>query len=104
MRGSVVKRLGLLPAVAIAAFLAAAPPASAAGCGERNDVHTSGGEAHWTLGCAGNGISVDGWVKDTDADGQCAEVNAFFPADGSWRSAKACPKGKVQKFTLSGQA
>lgn len=103
MFGSFRKGLYLLPAAAIAVLLTTASPASAAGCGDRKDVRSSGAEAHWTVACGGGSIKVKGWVKDTDADNQCAQVMAFFPADNSWRSSRrACPKGKVREFTISG--
>ena len=76
---------------------------SMGGCGERRDVYTSGAEAHWTINCHPEGVSVVGWVKDTDADNQCAEVYAFFPADGQTRhSPRACPEGDVEPFDLRG--
>ncbi|MFN2494322.1 MAG: hypothetical protein ABR608_00205 [Pseudonocardiaceae bacterium] len=73
------------------------------GCGDTRNVYTSGAEAHWTINCGAGQVSVTGWVKDTDADGQCAQVYAHFPANNSWKySAKACPKGTVKEFTLTG--
>jgi hypothetical protein len=47
-------------------------------------------------------ITVDGWVKDTDADGQCAQVSAYFEASNETKfSARACPKGTVKNFHLT---
>ncbi|WP_371558436.1 hypothetical protein OG416_35375 (plasmid) [Streptomyces longwoodensis] len=98
----------LLPAAACGGLLAStAPPASAAAqgsCGDTRDASTSGAQGHWTINCSSTGtVSVTGWVKDTDADGQCAQVYAYFPATGSYQySAKACPKGDVKYFTLNG--
>ena len=97
------------PGIATAATAPAGAPSAQSvvaplgGCGETRDVRTSGAEAHWTINCGAGRVSVDGWVKDTDADGQCAQVYAYFPADGSTKySAKACPEGDVKEFTLTG--
>jgi hypothetical protein len=96
------KVLGVALAVGLSVF-AAPDIAAAATCGNTENVRTGGAEAHWTINCGGGGVSVDGWVKDTDADGQCAQVYAFFPADGSTQySPRACPEGNVKHFNLRG--
>ncbi|WP_143261994.1 hypothetical protein [Allokutzneria sp. NRRL B-24872] len=43
-------------------------------CGDRGKIETSGALAHVTLSCHDGKITVQGWVKDTEADGQCAQV------------------------------
>lgn len=45
-------------------------------------------------------IQVNGSVEDTDADGQCAQVDATYDVyRGTDYGPKACPKGEVQYFT-----
>ncbi|WP_329048344.1 hypothetical protein OG738_38205 [Amycolatopsis sp. NBC_01488] len=83
-----------------------ASPASAgslgvdAACPANFHPTTSGGEAAWTVECVGSHVFIDGWVKDTEADGKCAFVKAFGSfTDGSGRKeAKACPKNTVTHF------
>jgi hypothetical protein len=79
--------LGLLPA----------DPSSAATCGQKFQPRVNGGEAAWSLHCDGNKITIDGWVKDTKADGKCAYVKAFGSGQ-NMPQAKACPKNKVTFF------
>ena len=86
--------------------LLATPSASAgtegveAACPASFHPSTTGGEAAWTIECVGSHVYIDGWVKDTKADGECAFVKAFGSfTDGSGRKeAMACPKGKVTHF------
>jgi hypothetical protein len=87
---------GLLAASAASA----APGGIAAPCPASFHPTTGGGEAAWTVECVGSRVYIDGWVKDTDADGRCAFVKAFASfTDGSGRKeAKACPKGTVTHF------
>jgi hypothetical protein len=94
----------LVMALAVSMSVVALPGTALAGpCGDVQDVRTSGAEAHWAINCGGGGVAVVGWVKDTDADNQCAQVLAYFPADGSTKeSPKACPKGNVKSFNLTG--
>ncbi|GAA0299422.1 hypothetical protein GCM10010302_42490 [Streptomyces polychromogenes] len=90
--------------VLIPTTASAAPTGVTGACGTTNAAYTSGAEAHWTIQCSGGNVSVTGWVKDTDADGQCAQVYAYFPYTGNWKySARACPKGDVKEFTLTDQ-
>ncbi|MEU0936356.1 MULTISPECIES: hypothetical protein [unclassified Embleya] len=99
---------GLLAVAALTActaeVVAIASPASASGpkaalgkCPETKDVHVNGAEAHWTVWCSGNRVYVDGYVKDTKADGKCAEV---YGSVGSVQvnSANACPSGNKKTF------
>jgi len=73
-----------------------APPAAA--CDPPKDVSVRGAEAHWTECHNGRRTQVDGWVKDTRADGKCAEVYSMFSNGKTERSAKACPNGQVERF------
>ncbi|MYS86875.1 hypothetical protein [Embleya scabrispora] len=97
--------------VAVAAFaacsgtaVASAAPAAPSGqvsvlgsCPETRNVSVNGGEAHWTVWCSGGRVYVDGYVKDTKADGKCAEV---YGSVGSVavNSANACPKNTKKTF------
>lgn len=75
-------------------------------CGQLFQPTVSGGEAAWSLTCGGGKITIDGWVKDTEADGMCAYVKAFDGNGQRWpgNDPKACPKGTVTDFfwTVSG--
>lgn len=89
------KKIAVSAAVAVStaglATLALATPASAGTCGQVfNDVTVRGGQASWSLTCSGGNIRVSGWVKDTKADGKCAQVKAVYSTGTQW-SAKACP-------------
>src|SRR5262245_30352631 len=93
-------------AVALTAGLLMAAPASAsptgatARCPAGFHPSTGGGEAAWTVECVGSRVYIDGWVRDTEADGKCAYVKAFGSfTDGAGRKeAKACPKGTTTHF------
>lgn len=77
-------------------------PASAGSCGEvKNNVRVSGGQASWSHSCSGGQIRVSGWVKDTSADGKCAQVKAEYSNGTQW-SNKACPNGEVEYFDFVG--
>ncbi len=81
-----------------------ATPAAAA-CEPPQDVRIRGAEAHWTECHNGRRTQVDGWVKDTKADGKCAEVYSMFSNGETQRShPRACPKGKVQHFHFDAPA
>lgn len=106
-----MKRRMITGLVAVAAFaacsgtaVASAAPAAPSGevsvlgrCPETKDVYINGAEAHWTVWCSGSRVYVDGYVKDTKADGKCAEV---YGSVGSVavNSANACPKGNKKTF------
>lgn len=78
-------------------------PASADVCGAVRDVFISGAESHYTITCV-NGITyVNGRVRDTRADGKCAQVKAQIGATFHY-SARACPKDDVDYFNWSGRA
>ena len=98
---------GAIASIAVSGLILLAPRTASAtplpgGCGDVRDVYTSGAEAHWTIGCTSGQISVTGWLKDTDADGQCAQTYAYFPLYGSTQySRKVCGKGNSEEFWFS---
>ncbi len=78
-------------------MLRTAPTMVAPLCAPR-DVYVPGAEAHWTKCRYGSRTTVSGWLKDTRADGKCAQVYAFF-TNGAYReSSKACPAGTTKSF------
>jgi hypothetical protein len=95
--------------VAVAAFasltVAGSPAAYADGYGcYTHDIYVTGGEAHYNE-CKNydNNLSVIGWVKDTKADGKCAQVYGYWaPEYYYFESSRACPKGTVKYFNFSG--
>src|SRR5690348_16157583 len=66
-----------------------------------NNVEVEGGAAAWTVTCTGDTLFLDGWVRDTKADGKFAFVKAFI--HGGREEARACPKGTTTKFTFTQQ-
>jgi hypothetical protein len=64
-------------------------------------VYTSGAEAHWTVTCSGGRVYVDGRVKDTAADGYCAQAKALIGSTWYY-SARACPSGTTKYYSWSG--
>ncbi|HEY0637397.1 MAG TPA: hypothetical protein VGD67_07105 [Pseudonocardiaceae bacterium] len=81
--------------------MAIAPSASADTCNNSRDVYIPGGESHYTLTCSGGRIYVNGRVKDTRADGKCAQVKALI--NGTWYySDRACPAGTTKYFSWDG--
>lgn len=95
----------LLSAVVLAGGLAftAAGPASAATCPATLSPRIDGADAHWTLRCNGNNVTMDGWVEDTAWDGDCAilRVNA---GNGKYNARKACGSGTRESihYTYTG--
>ena len=80
--------------------LSATSTPAAAACDRPQDVYVTGAEAHWTECHNGNRTRVDGWVKDTKADGKCARVRASFSNGETLYSGKACPRNNVKEFHL----
>ena len=74
-----------------------ATPAAAA-CEIPQDVRVPGAEAHWTECHNGGRTQVTGWVKDTRADGKCAQVRVVFSNGTTRHSQRACPKNTVRQF------
>lgn len=69
-----------------------------AACGANRDTSTSGAQAYWIVRCSKGNITVEGWVKDISADGECAQVKAHFPGDIWEFSQDACPKNTKKSF------
>lgn len=81
--------------------LGVVPAASADTCNNARNISITGAESHYTLTCSGGRVYVDGRVKDTRADGKCAQVKALI--DGRWYySDRACPNGTTKYFSWSG--
>jgi hypothetical protein len=93
--------LGAVAAAAAVVLLGPASPASAGTCGQTFQPRVNGGEAAWSLYCHGGTIRIDGWVKDTKADGKCAYVKAFGGGKAMTPHAKACPKNTKTPFSWS---
>lgn len=68
-------------------------------CSGPTPIRTSGGYAQYTECKSGGYVKVRGYVEDTDADGQCAQVYADY-SSGLTRdySPRACPKGDRDNF------
>lgn len=98
------KNLAVIAAVGLTAGLgtvATAIPAYAGSCGQVQNVSVRGGQASWSHSCANGNIRVSGWVKDTKADGKCAQVKAEYSNGTQW-SNRACPKDEVERFDFVG--
>ncbi|WP_331750101.1 MULTISPECIES: hypothetical protein [unclassified Streptomyces] len=70
-------------------------------CGDDYDIQTSGARATASLWCSDGKIYVDGWVKDTEADGQCAQV--YGNVGSKDFSSKVCGNGTDEEFHYSGK-
>jgi hypothetical protein len=96
--------VGIVSALALG-LIGLAPAASADpigpldACGQSFHPIVRGGEAYWVLTCSGGYITMQGWVKDTAADGKCAQVKGVFNNNIVRLSNKACPKGEKESFT-----
>lgn len=71
-------------------------------CEDDYDIETSGARAGASLWCHEGKIHIDGWVKDMEADGQCAEVYGNV-GNKKFDSPYACPKGDKKQFSYSGK-
>jgi hypothetical protein len=91
---------GIAAAAAIGglATTAVSTPASADVCGATRDVYISGAESHYTITCSDGFAYVNGRVKDTRADGHCAQVKAQI-GPTFFFSSNACPSGTVVYFS-----
>ncbi|MER5867331.1 hypothetical protein [Kitasatospora sp. NPDC002040] len=82
--------------------LSATPAASAAAC-QSYTISTSGGYVSYTecnhLESTPSYTTVQGYVKDMDADGQCAYAYTTLRNGGTVDEAKACPKGTKKNFS-----
>lgn len=71
-------------------------------CGDRGKIESSGAEGHVTVSCQGGKITAQGWVKDTERDGQCAQVYGNV-GNKKFESKRACPSGATEKFSFTGK-
>jgi hypothetical protein len=98
--GAAVTAAALCLGALAASPAVAAVPGVAAAC-DTHDIYIPGGEAHYTE-CHGSAqSSVNGWVKDTRADGMCAQVYGSWSDGTEFHSARACPEGEVQSFDFT---
>jgi len=67
-------------------------------CGQKFDPSVDGGSAGWTLSCVDGKIRVQGWVKDTDADGRAAEVYGTWGDGSTFTTVRAGGEGTLKKF------
>ncbi|MDY7228037.1 hypothetical protein [Hyalangium rubrum] len=77
--------------------------AAAKDCDTHGDKNDWGSFMARECKAGGKKVTVNGWVKDHDADGQCVYVHTEFAESGSQDSDWACPKGKKIHFTLTGR-
>lgn len=94
-----------LGAAALGAGSASAAPARPAGvvtiqgtCGDTYNPSVGGGAAGWTITCAAGKVRVQGWVKDTDADGKAAEVYGTWEDGAGFGTVRAGGEGKKVEF------
>ncbi|MFE7413967.1 hypothetical protein [Streptomyces laurentii] len=80
-------------------LVATAGPASADGCGDRQDPKIDGAVASWTLTCGKGAMTMKGWVEDTRADGKCAVVR--ISSGNAYQAPKACGSGTRTPFTYT---
>jgi hypothetical protein len=77
---------------------------AAAACDPPQDVRVPGAEAHWTECHNGKRTQVEGWVKDTRADGKCAQVYAMFSNGSRQETQRACPRGNNKPIRFNAPA
>ena len=112
MRKAATLRSVIMIAISIVALVGLGGSAAASGmttggtlsvlgtCNDSFHPIVSGGEAAWDLVCASDGITIGGWVKDTEADGKCAYIKAFAGnGDSRVPLAQACPKGTLRQYS-----
>jgi len=89
--------------IVLGAAPASAAPAATAGiyCSPYETHYTSGAKATWRECFDGGKVRVNGFVTDTDSDGQCAQVYASYNNyTGRDYSSYACPEGEQESFTF----
>lgn len=65
-------------------------PVSVSGaCGETYDPSVNGVKGHWVLSCSAGQITAEGWVEDTQLDGNCVGARAKF-ASGETEQVQSC--------------
>jgi len=57
--------------------------------------------AAWTITCTAGKVSVNGWVKDTDADGKAAEVYGTWGDGTNFGTVRAGGEGTKKEFNKS---
>jgi hypothetical protein len=67
-------------------------------CGGKFDPSVSGGAAGWTISCVDGKVRVQGWVKDTDADGRAAEVYGTWGDGDTFTTVRAGGEGTLKTF------
>lgn len=68
-------------------------------CGDKFSPSVRGGKAGWTITCGGGKVRVQGWVKDTKADGKAAEIYGTWGDGASFgKPVRAGGKGKRVNF------
>ncbi|MBE8517624.1 hypothetical protein ILP97_08925 [Amycolatopsis sp. H6(2020)] len=70
-------------------------------CGDRFSPSVGGGSAAWTITCTDGKVSVNGWVKDTDADGKAAEVYGTWEDGSNFGTVRAGGEGTKKEFNKS---
>jgi hypothetical protein len=70
-------------------------------CGDTFQPRVNGGEAGWTVICGGGMVRVDGWVKDTKADGKGAEVYGAWGDGADFGTVRAAGSGKLVRIDKS---
>ncbi|MBL7493989.1 hypothetical protein I6A60_37030 [Frankia sp. AgB1.9] len=97
----------LASSVATIGLLALVPTsAMAAGnCRTAESISIRGGEAEVQECTTPTQVQVRGWVRDTLADGKCAQVYATYNRySGRDYSSGACPKGDIDSFVFPWRA
>ncbi|WP_405016947.1 hypothetical protein OHV05_07500 [Kitasatospora sp. NBC_00070] len=93
----------LTAALAFAGTGLSVPAATAAASCQSYKISTSGGQVSYTecnhLESTPSYTTVQGSVKDVDADGQCAYAYTTLRDGGTVDEAKACPKGTTKTFS-----
>lgn len=70
-------------------------------CGQKFQPRVNGGEAAWTIICGGGNVRVDGWVKDTKADGKGAEVYGSWGDGANFGTVRAGGSGTLVRIDKS---
>ncbi|MCA1188152.1 MULTISPECIES: hypothetical protein [unclassified Saccharopolyspora] len=70
-------------------------------CGDTFSPSVGGGAAGWTITCGSGKVRVQGWVKDTKADGKAAEVYGSWGNGDSFGTVRAGGNGTEKEFNKS---
>ncbi|MEU6132119.1 hypothetical protein ABZ805_23330 [Saccharopolyspora sp. NPDC047091] len=93
---------GTLTAPAVAAPAVAGDASIAAQCGKTYRISQPFGQSTFKVTCKSGTLTIRGYVKDTKADGKCVWVVGQV-GNKSFRSGKACPKGKSVSYAATGK-